>query len=49
MLVDDLGKQKGLSSIGQSIAASGRYLDLTRVMMTAFSVALLIGFALLVI
>lgn len=49
MLVDDLGKHENLSSIGQSIAVSGRYLDLTRVMMTAFSVALLIGFALLVI
>lgn len=49
MLVEDLSKQSKLSSIGKSIAESGQYLNLTRVLMTAFSVALLIGFALLVL
>jgi hypothetical protein len=49
MLVEDLAKHSDLSSIGKSISVSGQYLNLTRVLMTAFSVALLIGFALLVL
>lgn len=49
VLVEDLSKHSNLSGIGQSIAASGQYLNLTRVIMTAFSVALIIGFALLVL
>lgn len=49
MLVEDLSKQSNLSAIGKSIAESGQYLNLTRVIMIAFSVALIIGFALLVL
>lgn len=49
VLVEDLSKHSNLSGIGQSIAASGQYLNLTRVIMIAFSVALIIGFALLVL
>ena len=48
-LVEDLSKHSDLSAIGKSIAASGQYLNLTRVVMIAFSVALIVGFGLLVI
>ena len=47
MLVEDLSKHSELSSIGKSIAESGQYLNLTRVIMIVFSVALIIGFGLL--
>jgi len=48
-LVEDLGKQKSLSATGEAIAASKQYLNLTRIMMIGFSVALLFGFALVVL
>lgn len=48
MLVEDLNQHKGLSAVGKSIAASGQYLVFTQVMMIAFSVALLVGFGLVV-
>lgn len=49
MLVEDLAKHSDLSSIGKAISDSAQYLNLTRILMIAFSVALLIGFALLVL
>ena len=48
MLVEDLSQHNDLSAIGKSIAASGQYLVFTQVMMIVFSVALLIGFGLVV-
>lgn len=48
MLVEDISKQSNLTAIGKTIAASGQYLDLTRVVMIIFSVALLVGFGLVV-
>ena len=48
MLIEDLGRHEDLSAIGKSIAASGQYLVFTQVMMIGFSVALLIGFGLVV-
>lgn len=48
MLVEDLSQHDDLSSIGRSIAASGQYLVFTQVLMIAFSVALLVGFGLVV-
>ena len=49
MLIQDLSKHSDLSTIGKSIAASGQYLVFTQVMMIVFSVALLIGFGLVVV
>jgi hypothetical protein len=49
VLIEDLSKHSDLSAIGKSIAASGQYLVFTQVMMIVFSVALLIGFGLVVV
>jgi nitrate reductase NapE component len=48
MLIEDLSQHDDLSAIGKSIAASAQYLVFTQVMMIIFSVALLIGFGLVV-
>ncbi len=48
MLIEDLAKHEDLSAIGKSIAASRQYLVFTQVLMIAFSVALLVGFGLVV-
>ena len=48
MLIEDLAKHEDLSAIGKSIASSGQYLVFTQVLMIAFSVALLVGFGLVV-
>ena len=48
-VVKDLQDIKDLSRVAQNITASGSYLIYTRVLMAVFSLALLIGLALLVL
>jgi hypothetical protein len=48
-VVKDLQDIKDLSRVAQNITASGSYLIYTRILMAVFSLALLIGLALLVL
>ena len=48
-VVKDLQEIKDLSRVAQNITSSGSYLVYTRVLMAVFSLALLIGLALLVL
>jgi hypothetical protein len=48
-VVKDLQKIKDPSLVAQNITSSGSYLVYTRVLMAVFSLALLIGLALLVL
>lgn len=48
-VVEELGKFDNLGAIAKNISQSGSYLTLTQGLMSAFSVAVVVGFALIVL